>query len=234
MTKCLKDSPFLTSHRQRSILLAVLLGFCAQTSFCAHQPYNSYLRGSPTYDEMVYDESMRCVRVVRRRLNNMKTCEQQIMEPLKKGDTVEALYGKKRAVGLQWHEATINEDNGDGTYQVEYFHNYIRKVKANRIRRKQCVKCGAMVGPGQRDATNKSGSWRCPNCLHTDKAGSWYKIVRYGMPCRTSPLAPTKNLPRQVPPPKHNVMPSTLMTRRRNSYLNVTTRRFLLQKKSDA
>merc|ERR1711964_758161 len=121
------------------------------------------------------------------------------MEPLKKGDTVEAVYGKGRVEELQWHEATINEDNGDGTYQVEYFHNYIRKVKANRIRRKQCVKCGAMVGPGQRDATHKSGSWRCPNCLHTDKAGSWYKIVRYGMPCRTSPLPPTKNLPKASP-----------------------------------
>jgi len=49
---------------------AVLLGFCAQTALCAQQPYstNSYLRGSPSYDEMVYDENMRLVRVVRRRL----------------------------------------------------------------------------------------------------------------------------------------------------------------------
>merc|ERR1711964_878758 len=119
--------------------------------------------------------------------------------------TVEAVYGKGR-VGLQWHEATINEDNGDGTYQVEYFHNNIRKVKANRIRRKQCAKCGAMAGPGQRDAD------RCPNCQHTDKAGIWYnvikglgavgtmpKIVRYAKPLRTSPLAPTKNLPKTSP-----------------------------------
>merc|ERR1711964_617203 len=131
--------------------------------------------------------------------------------------TVEAVYGKGR-VGLQWHEATINEDNGDGTYQVEYFHNNIRKVKANRIRRKQCAKCGAMAGPGQRDAD------RCPNCQHTDKAGVWYNVIKGlgavgTMPkiacrnyvklpvsklhddciLRTSPLAPTKNLPKTSP-----------------------------------